>query len=336
MKLGKVSEAVQKRCISNIIRYKGKYPSIKSKKADTTSAVESHGGDVVVTTMTTINGNQDDIGIYAVTRAVNDLLCRYADPMGVHVMVHLPESAKESKLKAIVQSIENFCSSVEVPVLNVQAITTSTVNSVQVTVTALGESNKSKLEAIEQGGPDQDIVMIGEVGLEGALRLLSEKREVFESRFAPSFLRTLDNRYDDMAKSVREIRALNTLGQGVIHQVPESGVLGGLWELAEATRSGVEVQLREIPIAQEVIEVCEYMGVNPYRLGAAGTVVVVTKDGDELVNQMSKLGHDAVVIGKTTDGNEKILCNGDDVRHLERPAQNELYKVLEERQEEAC
>lgn len=336
MKLGRVSETIQKRSILNLIKYTGKYSYNKSKMADPTSSVLNFGGDLVVSTMASVSGDQKDIGVYAITRAVNDIICRCAQVSGVQVTIHLPEHAYESRLKSMVQAMEEFCESIEVPLLNVQASVTSTVSTTLVTVTALGENSKADLGTMEAGEVDMDIVMIGEVGLEGALRLLSEKREMLDKRFPPVFLRMLDKKSEEMNKSIKALKKVVDLKYNTLHQVPESGILGGLWELAEGSNVGVEVQLRELPIGQEVIEICEYLGVNPYRLGAAGTVLVLAKDGQCLVEEMMNLGYQAALIGKTTAGNEKILCNGEDVRHLERPVPNELYKVLEERQEEEC
>lgn len=334
MKLGKVSQTILKRSVLNLIKYKGEHSYQQATMEEPTATVKSSDGTLVVSTMTSVNGDQKDIGIYAITRGVIDVVCKGAKPTGVQVIIQLPEHAYESRLKAMVQAMEKFCEEIEVPLLNVQASVTTTVTTSHVTVTALGQVPKTNYRTIAHATNGMDILMLGEVGLEGVLRLLSERREELEQRFTPAFLRTIDHRYNQMQVAVTGSIKVGNMEEMHMHQVPESGVLGGLWELASASGVGLEIQLKELPIAQEVIEVCEYLGVNPYRLGAAGTILIATNHSEELIKEMAEIGHKAVVVGKATSGSDKILCNGEDVRHIERPTPNELYNVLEKRQDE--
>ena len=39
-------------------------------------------------------------------------------------------------------------------------------------------------------------------------------------------------------------------------------------------------------------------------------------------------GIHATVIGRTNHGNDRILRNGEDIRYLDKPQTDELYKVL--------
>lgn len=328
MKQGKISQIIQKRSVINLIKYKGKYRHQMPKLDEVCVGVHKSAGDIVVSTMTCISGNQADVGIFAITRVVNDLLCRGAEPTGVQAMIQLHEGVSESHLKNMVQAMEEYCQKIQVPLLNVQVDVSPTLSIPQVIITGLGETTVEFLESRENTQANMDIVMIGEVGLEGGLRLLSEKGHVLAQRFSSSFLRGLGVRSGEMRESGGAIKAAIGFGEGIIYQVPEGGILAGLWELGESVHTGMEVQLKSLPISQEVIEVCEYLSVNPYRLGGAGSILLLSNNGEQLVEEMTDMGYKGVVIGKTTDTNERILCNNDDIRHLERPTCNELYKVL--------
>lgn len=328
MKVGKVSQNVLKRSVLNLLQYKGPHKCSAPTMEDPTVETFIDDDSVVISTMTNISGKSTDIGIYAITRGVNDVLCRWAEPTGVQALILLPEQVNESHLKSMVQAMESHCEKIKVPLLYVQVSVVSTVSSPQVTITALGIVGIECLKRMNQGKVDMDIVMVGEVGLEGALHLLSEKRENLEERFTPLFLRGLEEKSGKIVESVECTSQIRDLEYEIIHQVPEAGILGGLWELAEASELGIEVQLKALAISQETIEVCEYLGVNPYRLGAAGTVLVLAEDGQDFVERMKEYSYKAVIIGRTTEGKEKLLCNQDDIRHIERPTSNELYKVL--------
>ena len=55
---------------------------------------------------------------------------------------------------------------------------------------------------------------------------------------------------------------------------------------------------------------------------------MVTKNGNELVQSLKESGIRAEVIGKTTDTNDKIILNGDEIRYLDTPSRDEIYKIL--------
>ena len=51
-----------------------------------------------------------------------------------------------------------------------------------------------------------------------------------------------------------------TSGVSAMHDVTEGGIFGALWEMAEASGVGLEIDLKKIPIRQETVEVCEFFG----------------------------------------------------------------------------
>lgn len=187
---------------------------------------------------------------------------------------------------------------------------------------------EESIDSLKKVSPDMGIVMIGEAGLGGGLRLLSEKRDVLEKRFNPTFLRVLDDKYDEIQRIHSDIKGVEKIEGSIIYQVPETGVLGGLWEIAKGAQVGFQVQLKAIPIRQEIIEICEFFRINPYRLESEGCKLVLTKNPEAVVKIMEQSGHVAVIIGRTTNTKEKLLCNGEDIRHIERPTKNEIDKAL--------
>ena len=113
-----------------------------------------------------------------------------------------------------------------------------------------------------------------------------------------------------------------------MHDVTEGGIFGALWEMAEASGVGLEIDLKKIPLKQETVEICEYFGISPYELISSGSMLMAAKDGNRLVMELQKEGIPAVIIGKATAGRDRILRNEDECRYLEPPKTDELYKVL--------
>ena len=77
-------------------------------------------------------------------------------------------------------------------------------------------------------------------------------------------------------------------GVGAMHDVTEGGIFGALWELAEASGVGLEIELKKIPLKQETVEICEFFGINPYELISSGVMLMAAKDGNRLVMELAK------------------------------------------------
>lgn len=56
---------------------------------------------------------------------------------------------------------------------------------------------------------------------------------------------------------------------------------------------------------------------------------VTSSDSERIIKALAEEGIDACVIGKVTDGNDKIINNLDDVRFLDKPVQDEIYRLQE-------
>ena len=115
----------------------------------------------------------------------------------------------------------------------------------------------------------------------------------------------------------------------LMHDIHRGAVFfGAFWEMASGAGVGLEVDLKKIPIRQETVEICNYFGVNPYQIMSSGSMMIAADDGHELVRKLEQAGIHAAVVGRTNSGNDRILRNGEDVRYLDKPQPDELYKVM--------
>ena len=132
----------------------------------------------------------------------------------------------------------------------------------------------------------------------------------------------------DVCDAIREAaRACIHFGVSAMHDVSQGGVVGALWEMAECAGVGLEVGLKKIPIRQETIEITEFFDCNPYQLYGQGALLAGTDRGDALVTELQNRGIRAAVIGRTTSENGRLIRNGEEVRYLDRPAQDELWRL---------
>ena len=117
-------------------------------------------------------------------------------------------------------------------------------------------------------------------------------------------------------------------GASALYAMGEGGFLSALWKMAEASEVGLEVDFRKVLIRQETIEVCEIFDLNPYKLHAEGSVLIGIRGGEALVQRLRNEGFMAEIIGQTNSGNDRLLYSGGSARYLERPAADEIYRIL--------
>ena len=175
--------------------------------------------------------------------------------------------------------------------------------------------------------PGQDIVVTKWIGLEGTAILAKEKEEELLHHFNPQLVHTAQE-FSQYLSVIQDARIARKFGVSAMHDITEGGVFGALWEMAEGSGVGLDADLKAIPIRQETVEVCEYFGLNPYQIMSSGSMMIATDDGHGLVRALKQAGIHAAVVGRATDGNDRILRNGEDVRYLDRPQSDELYKVM--------
>lgn len=88
--------------------------------------------------------------------------------------------------------------------------------------------------------------------------------------------------------------------------------------------------LRDIPVMQQTIEVCEMFGLNPYRLHSPECRVWLMEDMGALQYEAAGARVPLRVIGFTTKGVAIKRTDTDTDSSLRRPEKDELYRMFSE------
>ena len=227
----------------------------------------------------------------------------------------------------MMQDAERTCKELNMEIMGGHTEITNVVHQPLLTVTGVGKIKKKDLLTTMQVHPGQDIVVTKWIGLEGTSILAKEKEEELLQRFNQDLVHTAQQ-FDQYLSVVQDAKIAQAFGVSAMHDITEGGVFGALWEMAEGSSVGLDADLKAIPIRQETVEVCEYFGLNPYQIMSSGSMMIAADDGHGLVMALEKAGIHAAVVGRATDGNDRVLRNGEDVRYLDRPQTDELYKVM--------
>lgn len=118
--------------------------------------------------------------------------------------------------------------------------------------------------------------------------------------------------------------------QGLAADGSDGGVLAALWKVLKANHKGGRYALRDIPLMQQTVEVCEMYALNPYRLYAPGCRVWLCTDTGALKTAAAAAAVPLSVIGFTSKGVAIKRTDTDADSSLRRPEGDELHKVLQQ------
>ena len=327
MKIGKIPESVLKRSVIKQIHTRRSELAVGAGVGEDCAAVRLAEDEMFVVSTDPITGTATDIGHLAIHVTMNDLASAGAEPIGVMLTILLPENAQEADLKEMMGQIERVCAEVHVQIMGGHTEVTKAVNQPLINVCGVGKAKVGKLVTTGGAKPGDDILASKWIGLEGTSIIAKEKEEELLQRFPTDLVKTAQN-FEKYLSVLPESAVAVRSGVSAMHDVTEGGIFGALWELAESSGVGLEIELKKIPVKQETIEICELFNINPYELISSGCLLMSSADGNMLARELAKSGIHAAVIGKATTGNDRVLLNEEEKRFLEPPKTDELYKVL--------
>lgn len=326
MRTGKLPEHTFKRSVINPIQYRNKDTRFR--------AAIGHDGAVAGSMVTSMaatafcyTGNE----IYALDNAINNIIAAGGKPYGISVAILLPEHSEEAVLRGITGRICKKAAEYEVEVMAGQTELVPSVICPTITVTAYGSVLwENSHRQVSEG---MDVVMTKWTGLYGGAILAELKKEELITRYPKSYIEKAAAymQYTSLMPELKVMEAVVAENPDCIlaaHDVSNGGVFGALWQLLSACNVGGEFDIKKFAMKQEIIEVCEYFDINPYMMNGQGSLLLVTKNGKELVERFLQAGIFADVIGQTTKNMERKVLVGEEERFLVPPKGDALNAVF--------
>lgn len=313
MKLGNFSNAILKRSVYSLAG-SGK-GNDKMQVGNEVLAYEAGGSCV-----SAIAG-----GTYAIFRSADKVCAKGATPVSVCVSVGFPKSWEEKDVKELVRRLEEHSRCIPVRITNIDVYGTSGSEPV-ITASCTGTVSQACDRSLTGPKPGDDIILTKWIGIEG-VRLLGQSNETkILKRFTESFYNKALGRLSDMSVAA-EAAAISDGCVSYMYPVGEGGILAALWNMTQYGKVGLDVDLKAIPVHQEVIEVCELLGINIYELSSFGCLLMTSESGCDIIDMLHNQGIEASIIGRVTDSNDKIIRNEDEVRYLDTPKRDEIYRM---------
>ena len=329
MRPGKFSESVLKRSVLKQIKTKREEVNRGAEVGDDCAffSFDKKEGSLITTAPIIV----DEFESIApqLTAIVNNVAAAGGEPVGVVVSAILPDKILESVVQRLSGEMERTCHNLNLQIAGGNTLISKAVKNPILNVTVIGKKEVVLHQNFHDYKAGQDILLTKYVGLAGTAILSKKEQNKLEERL-PSYIVENGISLEKEISVLPESRIAMEVGVTGMHDVSRGGIFSALWELAEKGNVGIEVDLKKIPVRQETIEICEVLGVNPYELYGAGSLLIVTDKGNQLLYELEKQQIPAAIIGKITEENGKVILNGEEVRFLDRPKNDAIEPWLRE------
>lgn len=309
MKVGKIPGHKLEDIILNKIGFRRKDVLVHAGIGEDSAVVDLEG-DLLVISSDPITGTEKNCGYLAVHVSCNDLAATGAEPIGIQVILLLPESTEEGEVAELMEEITKTAASIGVEVLGGHTEILSIVKKPIVCVTAVGKARRDKFVSSAGALPGDDIIVTKGVGIEGTYILANDYPELLREKGVSE--ETIKNAVDYKQKlSVIEEGLLAAeFGAHAMHDITEGGLYGALDEISTAAGVGFELYYDKLPVRNETREITEALMIDPAGLISSGSMLIVSRDGDMLVSLLKKKNIEASIIGKINSNERSIIQNG--------------------------
>ncbi len=272
-----------------------------------------------------ITGAGKNLGRLAVNINCNDIASSGVEPLGIMVTILAPEGTRLEEIKELMNEIGEECTRLGIEILGGHTEVTSAVNRMVVSCTVIGKGSKGKTIATGGAQIGDDIIVTKYLALEGTSIIINDMEEKVKHILTQEDINE-GRSFINMLSVIEEGKIAGNYGANSMHDITEGGVLGALWEVAQASGVGFEVYYDSMPIRPVTLKLCRYLNIDPLRLISSGSMLITAPDGKSLVKKLKDKGINAEVIGKITEEKGILLSNGE-AHEVEPPERDELFNI---------
>jgi hydrogenase expression/formation protein HypE len=296
------------------------------------AAVVDLGNICLVASSDPITFATDAIGHYAVQINANDLATMGATPRWFLATLLLPEAkTTEEQVRDLFQQICDACGKIEISLIGGHSEVTAGLDRPIVVGTMLGQVDRDQLVTSSGARVGDVLILTKGIAIEATALIARERYDVLRIKYSNTLLERCKNLlYDPGIGVLPDARtATGSARVHAMHDPTEGGLATGLWELAQASRVGLQVDREAIVVLPETACLCETFGLDPLGLIASGALLVVVdpRDVRKVLGALAGAGIAAQDIGRVTEGHEVLWKDGSRVPRFER---DEVARLFEE------
>lgn len=150
--------------------------------------------------------------------------------------------------------------------------------------------------------------------------------QLIEKQFGRTFSNKAQNIFYMMSVVEDAMTAISVgvreKGVSAMHDATECGIWGGLYELTQAADLGVRVEKEKIVVTDGVLEICQWLDIDPYASISEGTLIISCRPhkADDVVKALTHKNIKASIVGELTKETEgMVLIEGGKEKRLVHP-----------------
>lgn len=324
MKVGKLNWDDLKQIIDNNKSVVRDDVRIRSGIGEDCSVINFGEYECIVST-DPITGADKNIGKLAVHINCNDIAACGVEPIGILVTILVPPTSTLDDIKNIMKEIDEETKKLNVEILGGHTEVTEAVNRIVVSCTAIGKGKAQDAVATSGARLGDDIVVTKLLCMEGTSIIANDYLDRVQDILTSEEVEIAKD-YINNISVVNEGRIAGEFRVNSMHDITEGGVLGALWEVAEASNLGFKVYKDKMPISSITYKMCEKLNIDPLKFISSGSMLITASNGKELVEKLSSKGIQASIIGNMTK-DRGILVTDEICKDVLPPSRDELFSI---------
>jgi hydrogenase maturation factor len=295
-------------------------------------AVIKVGNQTLIVSMDPITGALERIGWLAVNVNANDIATFGVEPAFLFSCILLPEGANRGTVETICAQMDKAARKLGIAIAGGHCEVTPDLTNPIVVGCAVGIAEKGKYVTAGGAKNGDKLILTKTAGIEGTAILASDRENQLKKAMSTKMLQKAKEFFSQTSVVEDAITAFKTGGVHAMHDPTEGGIIGGIYEMAEASNIGVRIHEEKIPVQPETARICKFLKINPLQLVSSGALLIAAKPNaaSKIVKNLKKKNVQASIIGdflKDRENRTLVTRNGKE-QALPKPTSDHLWLAL--------
>ena len=273
---------------------------------------------------------------FALHILVSDVVTSGLKPSYLTIDLNLPLSVTKEELGKLWGTIASECSRMGITVISGHTAKYAGCNFPMVggaTVIAIGD--KDKYVTPRDAKPGDKIIITKGAAIEAAGLFAVTFEDKIRKKFGDAFaVRAADIFYKmSVVEDALTAASVGVREHGVtsMHDATECGIWGGLYEMAQASKTGMRINKEAILLQPEVKTICGEFGMDPYTAISEGTLLITAKanKAEAVVAALKAKNIASSIVGDVVEKPGVIIIDKTFEKMLEHPRVDPFWAAFE-------